>query len=457
MAVSAIYSVARRAYRRRIINAKIASIRRSIANYESARLYYKKSFLNWRDDNESWDRFWLSARWDAQRQRIYEDPWDLFKHYIAAIVGRSAELESRAQAKIVAVRRLKAEYEVLGYFSEASLYARVITDTDRSQRSIEKIKSNSFHRNLSIAINIAATESIQNTSFQVDMESWNATLARYRSVFRATFIDAIVKRVAEVCYKLDRPGFLENIPELRGAIRMSARDQTKFYTQKSKWAGKMRNPKDLMFIEWMLSQYHGWGVAGNFGKRRSDARKWLPKVRKKIPGLTYGKRKDFDRNLRSAANKALDHVAKPKKTKNMVMFFRKALAVGANQLVNGDHGDLTPNKNSDILRSQSKIWQTRSARAVSGRRSVDKKTGKIRASGGVGIGWGKVYGTRNNVGARVFVPGKMFKRAVQPYVSQLFAQDVADMEMQIQKRLAKVNRSALSTGRRFGKRFLKAA
>lgn len=331
-----------------------------------------------------------------------------------------------------------ARINALGSFADFSWITKLIVNLELDMHYTNRFIESVISSKIESTIKDVSMASIRNTKFTVDMPSWKRTVYKYSILFRTTLVDSIVFRVSRVCSKLVRPKFLKSVPSLKKAAEKSAMDQVEFYKQKSNQAGKWRNPEDLMFVEWMLSQYHGWGVHGNYGKRKTDAKKWLPRVRRKIPRIRYGLRKNFYKNLRSAAKRLLDSVSKPRSVSQIVRFLIKSIAAGADQMINRNHGELTPNRNSELLKEPSRFWSRRAA----GISRKDLKMGRTSKKTGRGVGFGKVYGTRNNPGARVFVPGKMFKRAIQPYVGSMFSIDKMEMQKRIHREISKRQRES---------------
>ena len=433
MAVFTIVSAGKRLTRRRKFDRERKVLRKKIEEIgKRERLYHRlhdeamKSIEPYmRAPFTRWDKSALENIWESGLDALEKTQGIIFNQQREAIISINKWMRDNPWLDMKDVTTL--------------LYAMRPTERTGIQ-AVSNISLAAYRFTNKVAIDMAFAE-IQRTEFKPDMKAWRTTLDEYRRVYRATFLDAVVKRVSEVCSKISRVRFLNSIPLFKSAVQASAIEQKRFYSQPSKFSSDKFN---LRFGDWMLAQAHGYYKQGRTHKRTKDARKWLPRVGNKIPKLKYTSTKEFWSNVRQATNRFLNYVRKPKPGK-IAGFLSMAIAVGADQMVNRPQGSLRPDINSDLLRRPSKHWAARARTAKVGSTYKSKKTGKmLKRGGGVKIGFGRVYGTRENPSARVFVPGSIFKRAVQPYVGPLFAADRKDMINQINKQ---VDRKLKASGR----------
>lgn len=433
MAVFTLYRVVRKHIRRKNVEAEIR-ILRSIR--ETIRREIDEEFKHWEDN--------ILDDVDMPSNIVEKRNWIL--NYMGDKYEKEILFNIKIEKNISKLEKIKRQSIKSGFLEDAASIALQMALTEEKASKLQHlslVKRYVYTNSLVLGL---AFDEISKTEFKVDMKAWRDTLNEYRAIFDATAIDALVKRVSEVCSKLARYRFLINIPTFRAAATASAIEQKRFYSKQSKWAGQYGNPKDLMFGEWMMSQAHGWRFQGNYGKKRRQAMKWLPRLGTGIPKMDYGRGDDFYGNLRFFTHRFINIISKPKPGK-LAGFLAMAIAVGANKMINGNHGVLTPDRNSNLLRRPSRYWAARAKTATEGSRWTTRSGKSRKTGGGVRIGFGKVYGTRRNPSARVFVPGSMFRRAVQPYVSSLFSQDSQDMQGMINKEVKKKQRESFRSGR----------
>ena len=388
------------------------------------------------------------------------------------------------EARIMLARAfhtIRLRYFKLGLLSDAAIYSIVQAFND-SQNQGAALDNAMARARVVVANRQAITlafQTIAETEFSVDMPAWHRTLIEYKNFFKATWVDVVVKRVSEVCSKLDKPSFLNKLPLLDAAVEAARIGRKRFYSQPSKLNRKMR------FGAWLLMQARGYQRkdGGLYpGKHRAFAEKLLPRTGGNraggwMPRLAVSSNyKEFRQRVKAATTRFIEMNAGERHWKSgnkisaknrgkgqkakMVKFLTMAIANGADQMVNRQTGRVKPNPKSDMLRKPSAYWKRQSKYARRGkivkrtrtdRRTGTKRTFEAKSGGGVRIGRGRVMGSLEKPIASVFVPGTVWRRAVQPYVPMLFQQDRADMRAHIDRKLKKMNRRAGRRGARIGR------
>ena len=296
---------------------------------------------------------------------------------------------------------------------------------------VEQLISKRITRRHNIALSNALDEAfrvLSNPTAEIDKKQMDGMIEYYRFSMNATMVDVVVKRVSEVCRKLVGYGFLDRIQLFKSAEKASALERKRFYSQESRLNRKMR------LGAWLLMQARGYrsksGVSP--GRYRIKAERLLPRYGGKQggypPKLRYGTFKNRHKAVRTATTKFIEREGKSNLNKRLG-FLRKAIARGADQMVNNPSGSVKPNPRSEILSGSSSFWSNKKSKAK-----------------GVRIGSGKVSGTKDKPYAEVSVPGKIWERAVQPIIQSLFRKDVGEMQEHINKRAEKINRKYKSTG-----------
>ena len=264
----------------------------------------------------------------------------------------------------------------------------------------------------------------------IDKADVDKTMKEYQKWSGRTMVNIVVKRVSNVCMKLTKRGFLNNLPAFRSAAEASALEKARFYSQRS----IVSRNTHMRFGAWLLMQARGYkskdGVL--IGKSALMARELLPKTSAGIPKLKYGTLRNRGKAVKTATTRFIDKVKKPQPAR-FAGFLSKAIANGANKMMNYPHRNLRADTSDRFLSKASRTWAKRAGRNAPSR----TKRGKFR--GGIKLGTGKLSGTTKAPYAEVYVAGDLWRRAVQSYVPLLAKEDVSDMKQYIKRKVEEEN------------------